>query len=360
MNTKCASLLYVSIIFFPIVSIADSIDNYLQCKMSKLKIPGLSLAIVKDGQIIKTKGYGFANVELKSPANSNTIYQSGSIGKQFTATLTMMLVEKGLLHLDDHVNQYLTDAPESWKNITIKNLLTHTSGLKRDIPWVDLRLDYTDEQLLQKLYLEPLNFEPGTKWEYSNSAYEIIGIILKKITKKTYGNLLLEKIFKPLEMNTAQIINERNIIPNRASGYDLVNGVLKNQEYVSPTFNSTADGALYFTVLDLAKWDAALYTTKLMKQENMALLWTPVRLKNGKSIDYGLGWRLNHINGQYVIEHAGEWQGFTAFISRYINKKLTVIIMTNLSGNAELGKITHNVAAIYEKNPKDVVNDNCT
>jgi CubicO group peptidase (beta-lactamase class C family) len=345
----------------PTVVIADQVDNYLQCEMKKLKIPGLSIAIVKNGQIMKTKGYGFSNIELQSPASSQTIYQSGSIGKQFTAMLAMILTEKGVLHLNDKINQYLIDAPESWKDITVFNLLNHTSGLTRYNLDVDLRLDYTHEEIVRRLRIYPLDFEPGTSFRYSNVAYELLGFIMEKVTGKSYNDLLQENIFKPLGMNTARVINDRDIIMNRAAGYDLVNGELKNQEYVSPTFNSTAEGAIYFTVLDLAKWDAALYTTKLLKKDNMELMWSPVKLKNGKSEHYGLGWRLDNINGQRIIEHGGEWQGFTAFISRYMDRKLTVIIMTNLSDNAELGAITHRVASIYDneiKVAKDEESDN--
>lgn len=347
---KYAQALCMSMLLYPIASYADSIDSYLQCKLLKLKIPGLSLAIVKNGHIVKTKGYGFSNVELQSPAKPETIYQSGSIGKQFTAMLAMILIEKGLFHLDDKITQYFTDAPETWKNITILNLLTHTSGLTRYNPDVDLHLDYSHEDIMRRLRLYPLDFAPGTSFRYSNVGYELLGFLMEKVTGKSYDSLLQEHIFKPLNMNTARVINDRDIIVNRAAGYDLVNGTLKNQEYISPTFNSSADGALYFTVLDLAKWDAALYTTKLLKKEKMELLWSPVKLNNGKTENYGLGWRITNMDGRRLIEHGGEWQGFTAFISRYMDDKLTIIIMTNLSGNAELGEITHKVANIYAKN----------
>ena len=329
---------------------SDSVDNYLQCEMQKLKIPGLSIAVVKNGELIKSKGYGLSNIELQSQAVPETIYQSGSTGKQFTAMLTMMLVEKGVLHLDDHINQYLKIKPAFWKDITIRNLLNHTSGLTRYLLDNDIRLDYADDELIKRLSFYPLNFQPGTKWDYSNSGYVLLGMIIKSATGKFYGELLHDYIFSPLKMNTARVISDSDIILNRAAGYNLVDDVIKNQDYVSPTFNSTADGALYFSVLDLVKWDAALYTTKLLTKENMQLLWTPVKLKDGTTENYGMGWRINSANGHRLIEHGGEWQGFTAFISRYVDDKLTVIILTNLSGNTELGTITHHVAGIY--NPK--------
>ena len=348
LTRKYLTIMCMHLILLPATAMADSVDQYLQCKMQELKIPGLSVAIIKNGQIIKSKGYGVSNLELQSPATPETIYQSGSIGKQFTAMLAMILIEKGVFHLDDKINQYITDAPEHWKNITILNLLTHTSGLTRDIRDVDLRLDYSHDEIIHRLKLYPLDFEPGTAFRYSNVGYELLGFIMEKMSGKSYGDLLQDNIFKPSGMATASVINDRDIIRNRAAGYDLENGVLKNQEYISPTFNSTADGALYFTVLDLAKWDAVLNTTQLLKKENMALLWSPVKLNNGKTEQYGLGWRLDNINGHQLVEHGGEWQGFTAFISRYVDDKLTVIILTNLSDNAELGSITHHVASIYD------------
>lgn len=262
--------------------------------------------------------------------------------------LIMILVEKGIFHLEDKINQYIIDAPDTWKDISIYHLLTHTSGLTRYNPDVDLHLDYTHNDIIRRLRLYPLDFQPGSAFHYSNVGYELLGFILEQRTGKSYDTLLKENIFKPLEMNTAQVINDRNIIPNRAAGYDLVAGQLKNQEYISPTFNSTADGALYFTILDLAKWDAALYTTKLLKEEVMALLWTPVKLKNGTTENYGLGWRLINENGRHIAEHGGEWQGFTAFISRDMDEKLTVILLSNLSGNPELRNVAHTIAKTYK------------
>ena len=350
------------LLFVPAVVIADPIDNYLQCEMKKLKIPGLSIAIVKNGQIVKTKGYGFSNIELQSPASPETVYQSGSIGKQFTAMLVMMLVEKGILRLDDHINQYLKVKSTFWKDITIRHLLTHTSGLSRYWLETDVRLDYSNDELLKRLSYYPLNFKPGEKWEYCNTGYDILGIIIQNVTGIFYGDLLQKNIFKPLNMNTAFVNNDINIIPNRAAGYNLdAHGIIKNKFFTSPTFSSQADGALSFSVLDLAKWDEALYTTKLLQQNNMKLLWSPVGLNDGSIKNYGFGWDLGTNNGHHVIEHGGELDGFTAFISRYVDDQLTVIIMTNLSGNAELRAITHRVASIYDneiKVAKDEASDN--
>ena len=262
----------------------DKIDDYVKSEMEKQKIPGLSIAVVKNGEVIKAKGYGLANVELNAPAAPETIYQSGSVGKQFTATLTMMFVEEGRMSLDDPISKYIPDAPPIWKDIRIRHLLTHTSGISNNLyNQINMRQDYTEDELVKKIASIPLDFQPGEKWNYSNPGYVMLGIIIGKVGGKFYGDLLREKIFQPLGMTTARIINEADIIPNRAAGYRRPKGELKNQEWVSPALNTTADGSLYFSILDLAKWDAALYTEKLLKRASLERMWTPAKLNDGAS-----------------------------------------------------------------------------
>ena len=337
--------------------ISEKVDAYIAAEMRTEKMPGLALAVVRDGQIIKARGYGLANIELDVPVKAETIFQTGSVGKQFTATAVMMLVEDGKIRLDDPIGKYLPSAPATWKNITVRNLLTHTYGIhdyeteslkKKGPAFVNLRNDYTEDDLFKKFSGLPLDFPPGSQWRYSNSGYVILGILIHKVTGQFYGDVLQERIFRPLGMTSTRIISEADIIPNRAAGYRLVNGEIKNQEWVSPTLNTTADGALYTNVVDMAKWDAALYTEKLLKQGSLNQMWTPVRLNDGKTAEYGFGWDINRVNGHRLIEHGGAWQGFTTQISRYVDDKFTVIVLTNLdSEHSEPDKIAHNVAAIY-------------
>jgi CubicO group peptidase (beta-lactamase class C family) len=280
-------------------------------------------------------------------AAPDTIYQSGSVGKQFAATLVMMLVEEGKMSLDDHINRYIADSPDIWKGITIRHLLTHTSGISNKLyDQINLRQDYSEYEMVKKIAAVPLDFQPGDKWNYSNPGYLVLGVLVHKATGRFYGDLLRERIFTPLGMTTARIINEADIIPNRAAGYRLVKGELKNQEWVSPTINTTADGSLYLTVYDLAKWDAALYTERLLKRSSLEQMWTPARLTGGKTQPYGFGWGFGDVRGHQVIEHGGEWQGFTTHIARYVDDKLTVIVLTNLAGG-EPGKIAHGIAGLY-------------
>jgi CubicO group peptidase (beta-lactamase class C family) len=330
--------------------IDKEVDKFVQASIHQQKIPGLALAVMRDGRIIKAQGYGLANVELNVPVSPQTIFQSGSMGKQFTATGVMMLVEEGKIRLDDKVAQYFPGAPETWTRMTIRNLLTHTSGIKSYTGGdVDYRRDYTEEDLLKILETLPFDFAPGDKWSYSNSGYMLLGILIHKVSGKFYGDFLQERIFRPLGMTTTRVISEQDIIPNRAAGYRLVKGELKNQQWVSPSLNTTADGALYFTVLDLAKWDAALYTEKLLKRSSFDEMWTPVKLNDGKTHPYGFGWRLHDVRGHRVIEHGGAWQGFTTGISRYVDDKLTVVALTNLdSRHSRPDEIIQGVAGLYE------------
>jgi len=308
---------------------ATRVDRVVKAAMSTYKIPGVSLAVLRNGKIILLKSYGLANVEHQVPVKPETIFQSGSIGKQFTAAAIMILAQENKLSLDDKVSKYFPDAPASWKDITVWNLLTHTSGLGDYPPDIDLRRDYTEEQFFESFKKAPLEFAPGTNWNYSNVGYVTLGILIRKVTGKYYGDFLQERVFRPLGMTTARVISEEDIISNRASGYRLVNGELKNQEWVSPSTNSTADGSLYFSILDMAKWDAALYTDTPLTQASRNRIWTPAQLSDGTTKGYGFGWHILDLHGHRLIVHGGAWQGFKTHMLRFMDTKLTIIFLTN-------------------------------
>ena len=330
-----------------------SVDEFVNAELHAQHIPGVALAVVQDGKIVKAAGYGFSNVELGVATKPESIFQTGSVGKQFTATAVMMLVEEGKVGLDDKISKYFPSAPAAWKGITVRHLLTHTSGVpdytsEKTGGAIDMRADYTEEELVKKIAGLPLDFPPGEKWSYSNSGYLLLGVLIHHATGEFYGDFLQRRIFQPLQMTSTRIISEADIVPNRSAGYRLVKGELKNQEWVSPSLNTTADGALYTNVLDLAKWDAALYTEKLLKRSSFDPMWTPVKLNSGKTSPYGFGWRVAEVNGHRLLEHGGAWQGFTMHISRYVDDRLTIIVMTNLdSGHSDPAKIAQGVAALY-------------
>ncbi len=287
------TFIFLAVLVWSTFIFADSVDEYLESQLKEQKIPGISLAIVKDGTIVKAQGYGFSNLEHQVPAKPETIYQSGSVGKQFTATAVMMLVQDGKIALDDPITKYFEDTPKFWKKITVRHLLTHTSGIPDYTGGdVNYRSDYNEDALLKILMKLKPEFSPGEKWNYSNSGYMLLGFLIRKVTGKFYGDVLEERVFGPLGMTTAQVISEAQIIPNRAAGYEVDKDKLKNQDWVSPTLNTTADGALYLTVLDMARWDEGQYGTKLLQPESFTKMWTPVMLNNQTSYPYGFGWRL--------------------------------------------------------------------
>lgn len=337
-------------------SISAKVDQAVQAELEHQKIPGVSLGVMRGGRIIKAKGYGLANVELAVPVTPRSIFQTGSVGKQFTATAVMMLVEQGRVGLDDSIAKYFPEAPSAWKGVTVRHLLTHTSGIPdyggeestMSKGVLDFRRDYTEDELVRTFAAMPMDFAPGEQFRYSNTGYVLLGVLIHRVTGEFYGDFLQQRIFRPLGMTSTRIISEADIVPDRSSGYRLVNGQLRNQEWVAPTLNTTADGALYTNVLDLAKWDAALYTEKLLKRASLDQMWTPVRLNGGKTYPYGFGWRIASVNGHRLLGHGGAWQGFTMSISRYVDDRLTIVVFTNLDeNNSRPEDIAARVAAIY-------------
>jgi CubicO group peptidase (beta-lactamase class C family) len=331
-------------------STSDAVSLYVKAEMARQHIPGVALLVSRKGEPVRAQGFGFSNVELQVPVKPDTLFQSGSVGKQFTATAIMMLVDEGKISLDDSITKYFPDAPASWKPVTVRHLLSHTGGFTDYPKNFNFRMDYSEDELLKIVEAIPLSFPAGTNWSYSNLGYLTLGILIHRVTGTFYGDVLQARIFRPLEMQTTRIISEADIIPNRSAGYRLVKGELKNQEWVSPVLNTTADGSLYFSILDLAKWDAALYTEKLLKRSSLEQMWTVIKLNNGQpnSGQYGFGWEITSSHGHRLIDHDGAWQGFKTQISRYVDDKLTVVVLANLA-EANPGKIAEHVAELYLK-----------
>ena len=316
----------------PAAAFADAVDDFVQGQMQRHRIPGVSLAICRDGQLVRATGYGLANVELDVPVKPETVFQTGSVGKQFTAMAVMMLVDEGKLGLDDPIVNYFPGAPATWRGITVRHLLTHTSGIK---DWegktdLDYRKDYTEDELVQVAMKLPPDFAPGTQWSYSNTGYVLLGILVHRVSGKFYGDFLAERVFAPLGMTSTRIISESDIVKNRAAGYTLATGKLQNQEWVSPSLNTTADGSLYTTTLDLAKWDAALEARRFLEPGSYQAMWSPVKLRDGTTYPYGFAWGFDVQRREPVIQHSGSWQGFKSAIARYPGPGLTVIVLANL------------------------------
>ena len=328
------------------VAYADAVDDYINSEITRQHIPGLALAIMQHGQLIRAQGYGFANLEHHVPVHPDTVFETGSVGMQFTAAAVMLLVEDGKLQLDDPVRKYLPAAPRNWAPITIRHLLNHTSGLPTT-PNGEFRRDYSDDELLEIIYKQELNFPAGSHWSFSYTGYLTLGMLIKKATGESYAELLARRVFVPLRMQSTRLMDYLAIVPNRAAGYELRGGDLRNQEWVSPTANSTADGALIFSALDFARWEAAIFDHKILQPASWTEIARPARLHNAHTYPYGLGWFLEHSAGQDIWRHAGSWQGFQSFVIRYLGDELTLIALTN-SDNANPTLIVRHIAGMLD------------
>jgi N-acyl-D-aspartate/D-glutamate deacylase/CubicO group peptidase (beta-lactamase class C family) len=325
----------------------DRIDGIVAAELARQQIPGAAVAVIRSGDVVRAQGYGLANVEHRIPVTPDTIFQSGSVGKQFTAAAVMTLVEDGLVSLTDPVTKYFPDAPGTWAPITVRHLLTHTSGIADYTGGrIDYRRDYSEDELARLAYDQPLDFPPGSQWKYSNTGYVLLGAVVRKASGRFYGDLLRERVFAPLGMKTARVISEAEIVPNRADGYRLQDGALRNQEWVSPSLNTTADGSLYLTLRDLIAWDRGLRSGAVLRPESWKQIFEPVELSTGRRHPYGFGWDVERLAGQPVQQHGGAWQGFKTHIARYLGDDLTVIVLTNLA-QANPQRLAHDIAAEF-------------
>lgn len=327
---------------------AERLDALVEAERERQRIPGVAIAIVRGGELVRLRGYGLSNVEHQVAAKPETIFQSGSVGKQFTAAAVMLLVEDGKLALSDPVAKWLPNAPAAWAGITLRHLLTHSSGIPDYTEaTLDYRRDYTEDELVALAFGLKLEFEPGARWNYSNTGYVLLGIIVGKACSCFYGDLLAERVFGPLGMTTARVISEADIVPNRAAGYRLADGRLANQEWVAPKLNTTADGSLYLSVRDLVAWDRGLRRAAVLRPESWAQVYAPVRLNSGKSYPYGFGWEIDEIAGEKLHRHSGSWQGFEADFARYLGSDLTIAVLANLA-DAEPRRFSEAIAGLLE------------
>ncbi|MCB1022949.1 MAG: beta-lactamase family protein [Acidobacteria bacterium] len=334
---------------------STKVDEFVTNEMKTSRIPGASLAVIKSGRIIFLKGYGSANLELDVKAVPQTNYLIASVTKSFTAIALMSLWEEGKFDLDDAIGKYLDDLPEHWKPLTIRQLLSHTSGIPTNLdPESGCKFDfdpdkYTRKNFLQEVECLPLDFEPGTKWKYSSSTgYTLLGSLIEKLSGKTYEVYLIERIFDPLKMHETRMLDHDRLKRNRADGYNFEDGEFSNSERLDPV-GEFASGGLVSTVLDLAKFDAALYSARILKRTTLEKMWTNARLNDGTVIEsYGLGFGLTPFKGQKRVGHTGGTPGYSSCYTRFTEKKISVILLTNTNHkDFNVGEMCNEIAAFY-------------
>jgi D-alanyl-D-alanine carboxypeptidase len=317
-------------LFVSVSAKSDAIDRYIDSTLKERNIPGAVIAVLKDGKIVKMKGYGLASVEFGVPVTTKTVFEIGSVTKQITAGAIMILVEEGKVSLDEKISVYIPATPTQWKDVTVRHLLNHTSGIPSYsvLGGFGLSLRMTRDDFVKKFNELPLDFEPGTKYAYNNSGYNLLGYIIESQSGMSYWRFLEERIYKPLGIKTAGDRDPRFIIRNRATGYEFINGSLTGRD--GNLTDLFAAGAIVMSIEDLVKWENSLRNATLLKKDSLKEMWTPLSFNDGREHPYGLGFRLSPVRDTRLVGHSGQTAGFGTSLSRFVEDDVTVIAITNL------------------------------
>ena len=322
--------------------LADQVDDIVKSEMAQQHIPGLALAVMKDGKIIRSGGYGLANVELNVPVTTQTVFKIGSVSKQFLASGMMILIQDGKVSLDDPVQKYLEDAPLTWNGITVRRLLSHTSGLVREGQAFDALKAQPDIQVIRSAYPQALLFAPGEQWRYSNVGYFTAAEILSRVSGQPWQAFLEQRIFGPLNMTATRTTTWQDIVLNRADGYEWQTGKLRRaMEYIA----LRPSGAFISNVEDYARWDAALYTDAPLTKASRDQMWAAVMLNDQTSSAYGLGWEIQARGGKHSVHHGGSLSGFKSHVARFPDDRLSFVVLTN-GGHVIPQRVLWKVAAV--------------
>lgn len=313
-----------------------SVDAVVEQIMDSRQIPGLSLAVVQDGKLLKTQGYGLLDRELNIHTRPSSVFPIASMSKPFTAQGIMLLVQESKVDLDAPISTYLPDTPEHWADITVRHLLNHTAGLSEQVYEADIMALASARSFLPQASKAPLDFQPGESWMYSNTGYALAAIIIENVSGLSFDAFMEARLFDPLGMGHTDTLRESYVFSNRASGYvaaqrghtvepiDVPYSLLPR---LMPSLRGA--GSITSTVLDIARWEIALQKGQLLDAQTQLEMQQPVVMNSGRIFRYGLGWFLDRINGHRVVSHGGNIFGYSTSISRFPDDGLTVIMLTN-------------------------------
>ncbi|MBL4659014.1 MAG: beta-lactamase family protein [Alcanivoracaceae bacterium] len=337
-----------------ITSFDNRINAFVQSEMQRGNIPGLSVAVIRRGKILKVTSYGFANLELNVAVNKHSVFELASLTKQFTAMAILMLAEENKLALDDHITRFIKDVPDGWKAITIKQLLSHSAGLKHRFEQTFngvFMTDYSTDEMLRSAKSTAMNATPGTDWEYSDQGYFLLGLIIERITGQSYATFLDKRLFEPLGMKETYLLEQASIIPNRVAGYTVSEEKIKNIRRTWQ-FGLSSHFGVMSSISDMIKWEKSLYGRKVVSDLVLSKLWSPAYIFRENTdtmsiLAYGFGWWIKQQNGRRFVEHSG-YTGTAYF--RDLETQLGIIVLTNRDQPSGQGTIdiAHGIAKIVD------------
>ncbi len=337
------------------------IDSIVSAELRKNHVPGASVAVVSHGELVVAKGYGQENVEAGTRASAETIYRIGSLTKQFTALGIMQLVEQGKVGLDDEITKYLPDFPTQGHKVTVRHLLTHTSGIHNYTAlgpkvWNEtFRVDQTNEQMIALFKDVPFDFSPGERYGYSNSAFFLLGVIIEKVSGLPYPKYLKERILEPLGLRSTSYCDNRAIVPHRSQGYEVDSGDVVNAAPMSMTTPGAA-GAICSTVVDLVAWQRAFNDAKLISPASRDAMRTAATLNDGKKTSYGFGLGVGEFEGHRSVSHSGGINGFISWLGHFPNDDLSIAVLTN-TGSGPAPRIGQLIARVVLGIPLPTIKD---
>jgi D-alanyl-D-alanine carboxypeptidase len=343
-------VLALSILMTTCLANADNVDDLIQKAMSERRIPGCSLAVLKNGRVIKMTSYGEADISTHTKANADTVYEIGSISKQFEAAAIQKLVHDHKLDWDAPISKYVKDLPEDWQVVTLRQLMSHTGGLP-DYTSSKFHDEHGSEFATHKRVIDataamPIVFAPGTEWSYCNTGSYLCGMAIESVTGKSYVEYTKKNLFEPAKMPNTRLDVTDLYLPTRSLGYLYYENKFKPAEREDPSW-PYAGGGILSTIKDMATWEQSLHRREKQNDPDLKELWKPTQLKNAGSYPYGLGWQLADDRDQANIWHTGHIPGFSAVISRFPTQGYTVILLTNADG-IDTNYLAREVAATYD------------
>lgn len=330
-------------------------DGLLE-KRQTLSAPGAAVIVVRDGVVVKKGAYGMADLARGVPIDADTAFRLGSVSKQFTAAAIMMLAEKGRLSYDDPIVRFLPELSRFGEDVTIRHLLTHTAGLP---DYYDVMVEISGVERPRTRHAldvfaawgDPL-FAPGERFEYSNPGYELLALIVERASGQSYAGFLEQRVFSPVGMSSSVVFDERSPrIEKRAYGYRRAGDGFELDDD-DPLNFVVGSGGIYSTVEDLHRWDRALHGEQIVSGQTLAAAFRPARLNGGEAFPYGYGWFLESHLGRRRVSHGGAWVGFQTFVARYVDDRLTVIVLSNLAETDAEG-LADSIAALYLDGSRD-------